>query len=76
MEELKPNESGEGPRYPSVKVQLTGNDGNAFAIMGNVQRALRRAGVPKAELDKYFEESTSGDYNHLLATTMRWVDVH
>ena len=62
-------------KYPDVKVKLVGNDGNAFAIMGAVQKALRKAGVPQSELDEYFKESTSGDYDHLLQTAMRWVSV-
>jgi hypothetical protein len=60
-------------KYPEVKVRLVGEDGNAFAIMGRVQQALRKAGVERAELDAYFAEATSGDYDHLLQTTMRWV---
>jgi len=62
-------------RYPSIKVKLTGSDGNAFAIMGNVTRALRSAGVPAEELSLYRSESMSGDYNKLLSTAMRWVNV-
>jgi hypothetical protein len=62
-------------KYPDVKVKLVGRDGNAFAIMGAVQTALRKHGVPKAELDQYFAEATSGDYNHLLQVTMAWVKV-
>ena len=62
------------PRYPDVQVQLTGEDGNAFAILGRTAGALRRAGVPQDEIDDYFAEATSGDYQHLLQTTMRWVD--
>lgn len=63
------------PRYPDVQVQLTGTDGNAFAIMGAVTRELRRAGVSAEEIEQYREESMSGDYDNLLATAMRWVDV-
>lgn len=62
-------------KYPDVHVQLTGEDGNAFAIIGRVQSALRRAGVPAEEIEKYREESMSGDYDNLLQTAMRWVDV-
>jgi len=58
-----------------IDVELTGSDGNAFAIMGTVQKAMRRAGVPREELDQYFAEATAGDYNQLLATTMKWVNV-
>jgi hypothetical protein len=62
------------PRYPDVQVQLTGEDGNAFAILGRTAHALRSAGVPQDEIDDYFAEATSGDYDHLLQTTMGWVD--
>jgi hypothetical protein len=36
--------------------------------------ALRAAGVPQEEVDAFFAEATSGDYDHLLQTTMAWVD--
>ena len=62
-------------KYPEIEVQLSGQDGNAFAIMGAVSKALRNAGVSKEERDEYFAESTSGDYNHLLQTAMKWVTV-
>lgn len=62
-------------KYPGVVVQLTGNNGNAYAIMGAVQRALKSAGASKEELDRYFTESTSGDYDNLLRVAMSWVEV-
>jgi hypothetical protein len=62
------------PRYPDVQVQLTGEDGNAFAILGRTAAALRHAEVPQEEIDEFFAEATSGDYDHLLQTTMAWVD--
>jgi hypothetical protein len=62
------------PRYPDVQVQLSGEDGNAFAILGRTAGALRAAGVSQEEIDAYFAEATSGDYDHLLQTTMAWVD--
>lgn len=61
-------------KYPDVHVQLTGRDGNAFAVMGAVAKALRQAGYGD-QADAYIEESMSGDYDHLLATAMKWVDV-
>jgi len=66
----------EGPKYPDVEVQLTGEDGNAFAIMGAVGKALRRAGVSKEEIDQFNKEAMSGDYDNLLQTAMKWVDVN
>ena len=65
----------EGVRYPDVEVQLTGADGNAFMIIGRVQKALRRANVSDEERERYTSEAMSGDYDNLLATTMRWVSV-
>jgi Domain of unknown function (DUF4314) len=62
------------PRYPDVQVQLSGEDGNAFAILGRTAAVLRQAGVPPEEIDIFFAEATSGDYDHLLQTIMAWVD--
>lgn len=59
----------------NVTVELSNYDGNAFVIMGATTKALKRAGASKEEQDKYFQEATSGDYDHLVATTMQWVDV-
>jgi Domain of unknown function (DUF4314) len=62
------------PRYPEVQVRLSGEDGNAFAILGRTAAPLRAAGVPQEQIDAFFAEATSGDYDHLLQTTMAWVD--
>lgn len=62
-------------RHPEITVQLVGGDGNAVAILGAVQRAMRKAGLPKAELDAFMEEALAGDYTALLGTCCRWVDV-
>jgi hypothetical protein len=63
------------PKYPEIEVRLVGEDGNAFAIMGRVASALKDAGIPKEEIDSYYAESTSGDYDNLLRTAVRWVQV-
>lgn len=62
-------------KYPEIEVQLTGQDGNAFAIMGAVSRELRKAGVSKDEINEYTTQSMSGDYDNLLRTAMNWVTV-
>lgn len=62
-------------KYPNVNVRLVGEDGNAFAILGRVQKALTKAGVSKEERKEFFDEATSGDYDDLLQTCMKWVDV-
>lgn len=63
-----------GPKYPNITVQLTGTDGNAFAIIGQVRQALRRGVGPEAEAE-FTAEATRGDYDHVLQTCMTWVDV-
>ena len=65
----------ENPKYPEIKVQLVGLDGNAYSIMGRVSAALKEAGIAKEEIDEYYAESTSGDYDHLLRTAAEWVSV-
>lgn len=62
-------------KFPQVVVKLVGNDGNAFAIMGAVQRELKKHGVSREQIDEYLNESMSGDYDHLLRTAMSWVVV-
>ena len=64
------------PKYPNVIVEMDidGPDGNAFAIMGRVQAALKKAGATKEELTQYSMDSMSGDYENLLATADKWVD--
>ena len=60
-------------RYPHVKVRLTGTNGNAFAVLGKVVNAMRKAHIPKEETDAFLEEAQSGDYDNLLQTVMAWV---
>ena len=65
----------EGVKYPEIKVQLTGEDGNPFAIIGKTSRALKRGGVSAEEVREFQDEAMSEDYDHLLQTAMRWVEV-
>ena len=60
-------------KYPHVYVQLVGEDGNAFAIMGRVTKALHYQGISKAEMNLFLQECMSSDYNNLLQTCMQWV---
>lgn len=74
-DESAPSGYRKGPKYPNVKVKLTGQDGNAFNLLAIMQREMRRAGIEQSEVEAFFEEATDGDYDHLLATCMKWVDV-
>jgi hypothetical protein len=60
----------------NVEVQLTGEDGNAFAIMASVKKALRQTGATKEDIEAYLAESMSGDYDNLLRTAMKYVEVN
>ncbi len=60
---------------PRPTVRLVGTDGNAFAVLGHVMRALREAGWSQEERDAFRAEATSGDYDHLLGTVMKHLDV-
>ncbi len=59
-------------KFPHVRVKLVGMDGNAFFILGRCQRAAKRANLPEGDIKAFMAEAESGDYNHLLATCMRW----
>ena len=63
------------PKYPAIEVQLSGQDGNAFVIIGRISSAMKYAGVPAAEREQFQREATSGDYNNVLQTAMKWVSI-
>ena len=63
------------PKYPNITVQLSGRDGNAFAIIGRVSQALRRNKIDNTTIEQFQQEATSGDYDNVLQTCMKWVDV-
>jgi hypothetical protein len=62
------------PKY-DISVQLIGENGNAFNIIGKVRKEMKRNGVPNDEIDLFINEAMSGDYNNLLRTCMKYVNV-
>jgi hypothetical protein len=56
------------------EVALVGEDGNAFAILGKVSKALKRAGNNQKVVDDYLKQAMNGDYDHLLTVTMAFVE--
>ena len=63
-------------KHPDISVQLVGQDGNVFNLMGIVSRALRENGFGD-EVDDFVSEVTSSkSYHEALAVMMQWVDVH
>jgi len=59
----------------AVHVTLVGEDGNAFSIIGRVSRALKRAGADREYVSKFQDEATSGDYDNVLQTAMKYAEV-
>ena len=63
MNDLQPN------------VKILDQDGNAFAILARCQSAARNAAWDERYLEEFLDEATSGDYNHLLQTVMKYFTV-
>ena len=60
-------------KKPTCK--LTGTDGNAFAVIGNVSKALRKAGLPE-QASKFASEAMGCEsYDALLQLCFDYVDV-
>jgi len=57
-----------------IRVKLVGKNGNAFAILGEVRRAMK-GNVEKETIAEFTKEAMSGDYDHLLQTCMKYVEV-
>jgi hypothetical protein len=63
------------PKFPNVTVTLSGHDGNAFAILGTVKKAMHHANVSQESIDEFLKEAKSSDYDHLLQTCFKYVNV-
>ena len=62
------------PRFPAIHVRLLEESGRItdniyFRTVG----ALKVAGVPESVEREYIEEATSKDFDHMIATTAKWV---
>ena len=57
------------------KINLLAIDSNAYSILAAADRALRDVGVSKTERAEYYAQATSGDYDHLVRTTLEWLNV-
>lgn len=63
------------PICKNVKVRLIGEDGNAFFIIGRVTKAMKLAKVEKETMDAFTKEAMSGDYDNVLRTCVKYVEV-
>lgn len=56
-------------------VQLIGEDGNVFAIIGRVSKALKRAGQREKAKEFTDKAMKSGSYDEVLRLCMDYVEV-
>lgn len=56
------------------KYTLVGVNGNAFAIMGYVIKAMKETGKSKEEIDTYQKEAMSSDYDNLISVSVDEID--
>lgn len=56
------------------KYDLIGLDGNAFAIMGYVRRALIESGHGN-KVEEYFAKAKSGNYDNLVVVSLDYIDI-
>ncbi|GAA5200669.1 hypothetical protein GCM10023322_79010 [Rugosimonospora acidiphila] len=66
----------DGITYPHVRVQLTGQDGNAYFIIGRVAAAIRAQVSAEAATQFTQQAQASASYDDLLYLVMCTVDVH
>lgn len=56
-------------------VQLTGEDGNVFSIIGRVSKALKRAGLKDKAAEFTSKAFKAGSYDEVLQLCFDYVDV-
>jgi len=64
-----------GGLEPKPVCRLVGTDGNVFAIIGRVQRALRAAGQPERANEFVRKAFQAKSHDEVLALCMDWVEV-
>lgn len=62
-------------QFPDVEVQLTGMDGNVFAIIGRVSSALKKAGHIEAGKEFANCAMDCGSYGEVLVLVDHYVEV-
>ena len=58
-----------------MKYDLVGVDGNAFSVMGYVLKAMKECKMSKEEQSDYQTKAMSGDYDNLLAISIKMIDL-
>lgn len=64
-----------GVKYPDIVVPLLGEDSNAFAVLGRVTKAIRRAKGVEASSAFLAEATKQTSYEALMGVVMATVEV-
>lgn len=56
-------------------IDITGPDGNAFALLGIAKKCMKQMGKKAADIDNMMKDAMSGDYEHLLSVIQREIPV-
>jgi len=73
-ESTGPN-SDSSPKFSDVSVELIGQDGNVFSIIGKVTQALRRAGHMDAATEYQKAAMNCESYDEVLQLTMKTINI-
>ena len=63
------------PMAEKPVLELVGQDGNAFSVLGKAIGVARNAGWSKEKIEEFRQEAMDGNYDHLLQTCMEYFDV-
>lgn len=61
------------PKFPGKPAIVS--DGNAFAVLAAVRKAMKQNGATKEDIDEYMAVATAGDYDNLLIVSSEYVDI-
>lgn len=48
---------------------------DARFIFVDVEKAIRKAGATEEEVKNWYDEAMAGDYDHVVRTAMKWIQV-
>lgn len=61
--------------YKAIRITVEELEGNVFPLLMRIEKAMRQLNAPELHIDKFTDEATSGDNDHLQATVREWFTV-
>ena len=59
--------------FPSITIDISGPQGNAYCIMGIIRNLLIQIDYTKEQIDEVITDMKSSDYEHLLDVARKYV---